>query len=198
MSALYRLHKNPNPRKDGLETAYHARFVNQKTSRMHKIGEMVSEFSSFSAADVVGLLEVLKEVIALELSNGCNVELEGFGTFTVSLKCPQRYNKNEIQTGEIEFRTVRMRVAADFKDKVKKNFFVYKAEDRSDVRYTLNQRREILLEHMNIHRYITAKEYRYHTYLYKSAAARDLKHFIAEGIIVKKGKGPGTFYLLPE
>ncbi|MCD7938562.1 MAG: HU family DNA-binding protein [Tannerellaceae bacterium] len=197
MPVFYRLHKSPTPRKDGKVTPYHPRFVNQTTARMDKIVALVSGSSIYSETEVVGVLTALKKVIALELSDGRNVELEGFGTFTVSLKCPPFCDKNLIRTKDVEFRTVRMRVAADFKKRVRNHIDIKKAEDVPSDRLRLTQRRKILLEHIEEHQYITAKEYRLSTHLYKSAAARDLKRFINEGLIVKKGSRTGTFYMFP-
>ncbi|MCC8153380.1 MAG: hypothetical protein LIP01_03685 [Tannerellaceae bacterium] len=196
MTAFYQLHRNPQRSKDEFFTAYHPRFVNKTTSRMEKVLELASSFSSFSSADIIGVLEVLKEVLALELADGHNVELAGFGTFTVSLQCPPFCNKEEIKTEYVEFKTIKMRVSADLKRKVKQKMVLAKAEDIKRARFRLEQRRKILIEHLEEYGYITSREYRLQTNLCKTTAAKELKQFVMEKLIVSKGNGPGTFYMI--
>ncbi len=195
MTAFYKLERTPNPRKDGRKMPYHARFVNQTTTKMEKVINIASAFSSFSSSDIIGVLEVLKKVIILELSYGHNVELKDFAVFTVSLTCPPVYDKRKMNAAHVKFKTIRIRAAADFKNRLERKMRVAKAPVVKKPVYTLEKRKRLLMDHLAQHKYITAKDYRYLTALGRTTAAKELKTFIEEKLIVSRGNGPTTFYM---
>ncbi|MDR1895181.1 MAG: HU family DNA-binding protein [Prevotellaceae bacterium] len=125
MAAIYNVFRNPNPEKAGRpkNDRLHPRLVNQKTIRIDQMIDEISEFASFSSADVKGMLASFQHQLVLHLSRGEIVELEGLGTFNVSLKSTQATTEKEITPSTIAFGKVVFRCSKELKDKLKQMKF---------------------------------------------------------------------------
>lgn len=86
MTAHYSLFRNPKRENEEGESTLHARLVDQHTIRMEDLNEEISDACSFNSADVKGILDALRSRIIMHLKRGEILELEGIGTFSISLK----------------------------------------------------------------------------------------------------------------
>ncbi|MDR1981194.1 MAG: HU family DNA-binding protein [Tannerellaceae bacterium] len=193
MTAHYKLVRNPNPKKDGQTQPLHARFVPIGTASTDDIIEQIVPKSSFSAADYKGIIQLLQDALVDFLMFGYDVELEGIGTFTVSLQSPPVMNKKEIRSESISFRDVKFRASKALKMRLK-TMPVFRAQERQRKTFSLEECEKRLIWYLEKNRYITSRIYMSLNQCGKTKAAAQLKQFRKEGKIVRNGYGSTTFY----
>ena len=66
-----------------------------------------------------GILQLFQDMMVDFLMFGYNVELEGIGTFSVSLKSRPVMEKNEIRAESIHFKDVKFRSSKELRDRLK-------------------------------------------------------------------------------
>ena len=111
----------PNPNK-GEEAAekqpLHARLVSCGTLRTKELVERVGEVSSFTPAVLRGCLQALRDHMLNYLEMGYNVELEGFGTFSLSLHSKPVMDKKKIRAEGITVDGLNFRPCKELKRKL--------------------------------------------------------------------------------
>ena len=105
MTAQYGLFRNPPHKGEKESDILHARIIPGRTIRIDRVTREISECTSFSPGDVKGLLQAFADVLVSYLEDGDEVELEGLGHFSVSLKCPKpvKYNGEERKARIIQY-----------------------------------------------------------------------------------------------
>ena len=121
MSANYKLvrNPNPNPEESGKSLPLHPRLVSCGTIHTDEFISRAKSRSSFSPADMKGILQLFQDMMVDFLMFGYNVELEGIGTFSVSLKSRPVMEKNEIRAESIHFKDVKFRSSKELRDRLK-------------------------------------------------------------------------------
>lgn len=192
MTAIYSVFKNPVEGKNGGKL--HARLVNQTTIRTGFIIEEVSEMSSFSSADVKGMLEALRNRLEFHLKNGESVELEGLGTFSVSLKCPPSVTEKEITPGKVSFHKVNFRCAKALRSKLQ-SMKMERSTDGSRLKgFSSDKRKQHILAYLEREGTISTYICRSINGCSKYLALKDLKELIDEGKIIRLGKKENSQY----
>ena len=115
MTAHYSLFRNPKRENEEGESTLHARLVDQHTIRMEDLNEEISDACSFNSADVKGILDALRSRIIMHLKRGEILELEGIGTFSISLKCPAWTDEKAIKPKHVKFNKVVFRCAKELR-----------------------------------------------------------------------------------
>lgn len=193
MSATYNLFRNP-----GKKNTLHARQVQQYTVRIDTLCEEISDMSSFSPSDVKGMLEALKGRIAFHLKYGDIVELEGLGTFNVSLKCPPYNTEKQIPPHLVKFNKVVFRCANDLKKELK-YMKVERANEPSRLKvYTPEKRKANILAYIADNNTISTLECRSLNRCTKYIALKDIRELLQEGKIVRLGYRSNAQYGLKE
>ena len=77
MSAEYKLVRRPNPYKTAVKQPLYPCFVPWRTVRLDDLARMAQGRSSFSSADIKGMLQLLQDLIVDALEYGQCIELEG-------------------------------------------------------------------------------------------------------------------------
>ena len=86
MAIKFSVHKTPQPNDRKGQQQTHARAIARSTQKMDDICALVCERGSISSADVKAVLDSFVWVIGHSLKYGDNVELEGLGHFSPSLR----------------------------------------------------------------------------------------------------------------
>lgn len=86
MAIKFSVHKTPQPNDRKGKQLTHARAIARSTQKMDDICALVCERGSISSADVKAVLDSFVWVIGHSLKYGDNVELEGLGHFSPSLR----------------------------------------------------------------------------------------------------------------
>ncbi|MCT4604209.1 MAG: HU family DNA-binding protein [Marinifilum sp.] len=84
MSVEYKVVKYASPGvKGGGEYKYYPRITNRKTVKMKELCEHIEKMSTFSEADVMGVLHAFIKEIPDLLKDNCSIDLEGLGIFSL-------------------------------------------------------------------------------------------------------------------
>ncbi len=195
MSANYKLVRTPNPKGDGEITPYHARMVATGTIGMEEMMDFMASSSSFSSADVKGVLQLLQDMIVMNLQTGYNVHLEGIGTFSISLHCPPAMDKKKVRSEYVSFRSVNFRPSVKLNNRLRSMHFYRAEEDKGKKSFSPEECKNRLLLYLEKYNHITGSEYMGLNHCCRSKASSDLMKFRSEGIIQRKGRGPTTYYI---
>lgn len=200
MSATYNLFKSPGTEeKEGKKAKLHARLVNQSTIRIDKLCEEISNMSSFSSSDVKGILEVFRKQIAFHLKYGEIVDLEGLGTFNVSLKCPSLTEEKQIVPHLVKFNKVVFRCSKEIKKDLR-FMKVERADEPSRIKgLKEDSRKERILNYLATETTISTSECCYINGCSKYVALKDINTLLKEGRLFRLGRRSNAQYgLKPE
>lgn len=196
MSAQYDLYENPPSKEPGEKKLFHARIVSSGIKKTRSIAEVIADKSSLTTGDVIGALTLLSSTVADYLSEGYYVELEGFGTFSLSLQCRPVEKKSEIHAQSISLKTVNFKSSALLKDSVQKKMTLERSKEKHGNMLADEQRLRALKSYLSDHRFITRSVYMSLTGCYRTKAVGDLNNYIEQGILVRESHGPSVLYFL--
>ena len=187
MGAHYSLFKNPGKESEEEKATLHARLVNQRIIHTEELAEDISDACSFNTADVKGMLEALKRRLAFHLKYGAVVELEGIGTFSVSLKCPPLTEEKDIKPKHVRFSKAVFRCSKELRSGLK-----YMEIERSDGGSRLkvlpsDKRKANILRYLQQNETISSSYCRGLNGCSKYMALKDLDELRKEGKIVRLG-----------
>ena len=194
MSANYKLVRTPSPKKSGEERPLHVCYVPNKTVSLKDMEKMLLSTSSFSMADVKGVLHLLQTAIVDNLMMGNDVCLDGIGTFTMSLQCRPVMDKKEIRSESIHFKNVKFRSAKELRKRLWGTPLFRAPEEEKEEFSTEDCRKRLLWYFDNKQPFITGRAYQALNHCGKTKAAAQLKQFSKEGTLTRQGYGPTTFY----
>lgn len=196
MTAQYGLFKNP-PYKGGKESnIFHARIIPGRTIRIDRITNEISQCTSFSPGDVKGLLQAFADVLVLYLEDGDEVELEGLGHFSVSLKCPKITNSRQVRAEDISFKSVNFRCSKEITERLRCMDVERKPGSSKPAKYTTEERKDKILKYLERHETIMSSDCMGINECTRYLALKDIKELIAEKKIIKEGYRKIAVYML--
>ena len=197
MAAEYKLVRNPNPHKDGEEQPYHARLVSKGTMDVEEFMEWAKVRSSFSTADIIGVVQLLQDMIVDGLKFGYNIELEGIGVFSASLKCRSTLMDKKIRAESIHFKDVNFRASKKLKDRLR-SMDVSRAEEVKKKEFSPEEREQRLLSYLETRKFITCRTYMRLNQISRSQATKEIHMYLSNKVLTCHGNGPTTFYMKKE
>lgn len=110
MAVKYKVVSKKNPFKPDDDPKYYAAVVSRRTIKVRELAEEIARRSTLSPIDVVAMIEAMLQVIPEKLSDGYNITLGEFGTYSMSLKSraadlPEKFNSTNIYEKRMVFRT---------------------------------------------------------------------------------------------
>jgi len=195
MSLRYAMYETPVPDNREDKGRKHARVVYNSTVSMEMICKLVSASSSFSSADVKGILASFTHWMGVYLAEGSLIRLEGLGHFSPSLRSREVIDMQGKKRIEVEVHTVGFRCSPELKrlmrkaslEETKRICIHFPAEERLErIRILIGER-----HHINCNDVMTLNNCTRHV------ALADLKVLMAEGTVVRIGKVRQTMYVLP-
>lgn len=197
MSLKYSWYATPAPKdRDNRKTDTHARVKSQGTKDTEFLCNLISESSSFSSADVKGILEALASWMAFYLGEGNSIELEGLGHFSPTLKTSEYTDENgQLQRG-VQIDTISYRCAPSLKKAIRKARL---EEVKREILPPLSsaQRKENIEAYVRKNISINCKTCMDMNRCTRYAALQDLKELVDEQRLIQAGKGKQRMYLLP-
>ncbi|MDR2810069.1 MAG: HU family DNA-binding protein [Tannerellaceae bacterium] len=188
MKARYSVFHNPPQQGEEPEnTGIHARLVEQNRIGIDLIAKQISQFSSFSAGDVKGLLTAFQEQLALHLSCGDIVELEGLGRFSVSVKNAPATREKEVTPSKVKFGKVVFRCSKELKRQLEGMSFERSGEGSRLKTRPEAKRKARILAYLENHHTILTSTCRTLNNCSKYLALKDLKELQEEGKILLLG-----------
>lgn len=180
-----------------------------RQAELKELAQRISEGTTFTPGDIMGVAEALCKKIAQYLADGCSVKLNGLGTFTPSLKLQEgcapesavddtHHNARSIAVGGINFRPEK-----EFIRQVNTFFYPERSEQksrRSSPAYTPEQRLALALDFLATSPYLTVADYCRLTGLLHCTASKELRLWAGkpESGITISGMGTHRVYILQQ
>lgn len=167
------------------KTLLYPRLINSGSRGTDELASYIAECTSFSTADVKGVLDQLARGIALALARGESVKLDGIGLFTATLGLRKgkareepdgrgsRRNASSIKINNVVFRADKKLVGVANEhcrlERVSGKF------PRRVSRYTPEERLALALDFLASHPYMRIADYAALTGLSRTVAGRELR-----------------------
>lgn len=196
MSIKIGWYKTPVPggRKDtGLP---HARVIPQGTIDMGHMCKMISTSSSFSSADVKGILEALNFWMGLYLAEGKAINLEGLGHFSPTLRSHIVTDDNGKKKVVAQPDSVAFRCAPSLKIQIREAEIEETKRKKKEI-LAVDQRKENILEYVNKKISINSTTCMRINNCNRYTALKDLQEMVDEGKLIIAGSGKLTLYIRP-
>lgn len=194
MSAMYDFKETPKAPHQKGEQVLHPRIVSKGTINTDTVIDEISRATTFSPADLKGVLAALEGVLAHHLSNGYHVELGNIGYFSAKLKSRAITDKSEIRSTSIHFDNVNFRTSAWLRKHLSGELVRAPHGTPSSKESTKESRKRQLDAHLSKHPAITRSDYSTLTGLLKNKALEELKEWVSQGILIKQGTRSQMFF----
>ncbi|MDH6359052.1 HU family DNA-binding protein [Parabacteroides sp. PF5-9] len=195
MSLKFTLHKTPVPKNREKEKLQHARIVSNGTMDMEKMCKLVSAGSSFSSADVKGILEAFTHWMSIYLSDGTHIHLEGIGHFFPTLRSSYLDVENGEKALSIAIDTVGFRCSSRLKKQLRQATLERIIPPKGK-RMSQEERQENILSYLLKNEYISCTGAMGLNHCTRYTALDDLKTLIAAGRIRCVGRTRQTVYIM--
>lgn len=120
MCAKYTFYKNPPHPETGESDSLYAKIVSEGRVSSNQLAEEIGQTCSFSPGVAKGIIQALSDRLLFHLRHGETVDLEGIGSFSVTLKTPPGItDPAQIRAESIRFNKVTYRCAPKLKQALK-------------------------------------------------------------------------------
>nr|WP_302828844.1 HU family DNA-binding protein [uncultured Bacteroides sp.] len=204
--AEYEMQEMNLPNKEGKRVLY-PRLVQRGQITAEDIAKKISQKSTFSKGDILGLLDELADELAYQMGEGKSVKLERIGTFVASLclrdgkeretgkEEESRRNARSIAVGDIKFRPDKALLQeTNLNCNLERSQHKFR---RSSQRYTPEERLERARNYLAEHPYMTVGDYCAITGLRRTAASLELRQWAdqPDSGIGRSGRGTHKVYV---
>lgn len=197
MSVKYSLYETPVPaERENRQTGKHARVLPQGTKNTEFLCNVISECSSFSSADVKGILEALTYWMGFYLAEGNSIELNGLGHFSPTLKSKMYIDEKGKPQLDVQIDTVSYRCSPCLKKEIRKAP-LEEIKRESGPKLSAEQRKENILQYIRKHVSINGKICMHINRCTRYVALNDLKKLVEEQKLIMTGNGKQQIYILP-
>ncbi len=191
----YSIHETPNPQKDG-KKKYHVRPVSEQAIKTDQLALTISEMSSFSSADVKGMLEAFSRVMKMYLINGHTVELEGIGLFNISITCPKDIeDPSKINASRIHFKKVNFKSSASLSNELRGMKFERAESDKNKKSNEESDRLKKIMDYVQENGSIQSSVSMQLNNCTRYIALKDLGKLVKTGKLIRHGNKASSIYL---
>lgn len=179
--------------------SHYVRPVVNNVLTLHDLAARVESETSFSVSDVKGLVEAFQKYIAVELSLGHSVRIDGLGTFSSALSGKvERSKEGRLRLRRPRVRTVNFRPAVALMRRFGETTF--RAEAGAPLTYANPQRDELLEKLRDLGAQQTcflASDVMRATGMSRDRTYARLRQFVDEGTLLNVGTRRRAVYRLP-
>lgn len=196
MKVKYRIYDTPQPDSAQREPLSHARAQTRGTVRLDEMCEELRELG-INSAQIKAVLDASQRFIYRSLHYGYNVELDGIGTFSLSL-CSEPFETEEgKKMMRVKVDNLNFRCNKKLKAKIQ-DFELEQVKTDSQSMPGLNTRKKRMTAYLEKHGYINTVRYTEINNCSRYQARKDLTSFVDEGFLLLSGRGSHKVYLLKE
>lgn len=203
--AKYRIVEMNDLRGDGQTTTY-PKLVRMGRIKTKELAQMVADRSTMSAADVMGTLTALSQVMAQQMALGYSVELEDIGTFSAKLGMVDGAEREDIEgqsrknASSIRVKGINFKASKSFIEATHDRLSLERAGRKKleEVTSTREERLSLAKAYISKVGWIKPKNYAEITGLGRTKAGAELRAFVAEGLLKVHGLGSHIYYTLVE
>ncbi|MCD7850366.1 MAG: hypothetical protein LUH63_11880 [Parabacteroides sp.] len=174
----------------------HARVIPQGTIDMEHMCKMISTSSSFSSADVKGILEALNFWMGLYLSEGKTVELDGLGHFPPTLRSHTVTGENGKKKAVAQPDSVAFRCAPSLKIQIREAEIEELKRKKKEI-LGEDKRKENILDYVNKNMSINSSACMRISLCNRYTALKDLQELVDARKLIVTGNGKLTIYIRP-
>ncbi|MDH6312900.1 putative histone-like DNA-binding protein [Parabacteroides sp. PFB2-10] len=190
------IYQTPQPKGRESEQLLHARVSSKGTRRIDEICERLYELG-LNSAQIKGILDGLARYIGESLRDGYHIEVEGIGTFSMSVKTLQEEEETGDKSVTIQPAGVNFKCSKKLQTMVNQaELIVEKPSDKAIL--PLAKRKKRLASYLEKKKYINQREYAGLLDLTIYQARKDLMEFVEEGFILQTGGKTRKIYILGE
>ena len=193
MAAKYDFFPTPM-RKDEKEVKYHARLVTEGKLTTKDIARKIAGQCSIKESDVIGVFVALEDILCKSLGEGEIVQLDGIGSFRISVKSPAVKDKHEVRAESIAFRNIVYTPEKKLLGKLSATRFERVKYSHCSAELSNIEIDGLLAEYFKDHEYITTQAMRKLCGLSYSTALRRLQERVKEGRLKHPGYLRSPFY----
>lgn len=191
----YSIHETPNPQKDG-KKRYHVRPVSDLAIKTEQLALTIGEMSSFSSADVKGMLEAFSQVLKMFLAQGSTVELEGIGLFNISISCPKDIeDPSKINASKVRFKKVNFKSSINLNNDLRALKFERSDNDRNKKTAIETDRLNKILNYVENKECIQSSDCMAINNCTRYIALKDLNALVKSGKLIRHGNKASSIYL---
>lgn len=175
---------------------------------MNQFAESIESGTTFSAAEVKGLLDVVSSKLAYWMGNGYSVKLDGIGVFTPALgfkkgKSADQTDKERMNAQSLQVKGVNFRADTQLVMRTNKNCQLERSDKKSrksSSQYTPEERLALAQAYLDEHPFMQVADYCRLTGLCRTTASLELRRWRedpASGITIA-GTGTHRVYIKKE
>lgn len=183
MAIHYDFFRNANTM-DSNKERFHPRPTHSPTITNEDLMKELKELSGLSTASVTAVLHGLQQSLVRHLSDGHNVQVDGIGTFSISLSAPETRTPSATRASSIKVKAVNFRCDKSLKDEViERATFVrdrFKTQSPELDNQLIIQK---VAEYFKSNRSLNRKQFQSLTFLNASTAVRRLRMLLQMGYI---------------
>ncbi len=195
MSAEYRLVRRPSMGNRDVKQPLFPRFAPIETLHTEYLINR-AEMTTFSSAEVKGMLEILQDAIVKALESGNKIEIEGIGTFGITLKGRPVMDKKEIRSESITFKDVTFRSSSALRKRLR-TMHLTRVNSTESTCPAPEECEAKAMQYLETHDYITGRDYRFLCGCSKSKAASDLRKMENDSKLTRTRFGTLFLYKKP-
>ena len=190
---------------DKADVRLHPVAVTRRIVKLSDMAEDISTACSLSVPDVKAAIPAIAASLVRYLNDGCHVELDGFGTFSLSLACrkekdqptPVITSPDDVRPSQLCVSRVRFDAKAEVMNRLTGPF---KRTDtpipsRREATMSAAEREALLMAHLDRHHAITISYYMTLTGLTRRHANEELTAFVNSGKLICQGTPPHLFFV---
>ncbi|MDL2208144.1 HU family DNA-binding protein [Parabacteroides sp. OttesenSCG-928-O15] len=187
------IYQTPQPKGRENEQLLHARVSSKGTRRLEEICDRLYELG-LNSAQIKGILDGLARYIGESLRDGYHIEVEGIGTFSMSVKTQQEADETGEKSVLIQPDGVNFKCSKKLQNMIEQaDLQVEKPSDK--MLMPLAKRKKKLSDYLEKNKYINQREYAALTDLTIYQARKDLAEFVEEGFIRLTGGKTRKIYI---
>ena len=188
------------------DVPFYPRVLIEHRTNSEEIAQMLSNSTSFTKGDVLGIISALGEVIASELVAGHAVYLDGIGRFSPSLKLKdgvepeQEHKEGHRNANSIEFHSINFRPCKELITtcNLKGDLTRAKIHKSDPMSSTLDDRCHMAVNYIKASGFLKVRDYVDLTGLSRNKASQELRELKDAGFLGCRGGGSHVVYILPD
>lgn len=199
MPAKYYLKENPGSRENDEKQPLHPRLLHHGTISTESLIKEIAEESTYTEADLEGMIAAISRKMCKHLSEGYRVELGQLGYFSAKLTARPVTDQKEIRSYSVFFDNVNFRASRWFRKNIGGEVERAKpSEIRASANLSDKELKTRLVNYLKENEFITRIKYTNLTGRLKKKALEDLRRFEQEGVIRSIGYGNKLMFALPK
>lgn len=193
--AQYELRPLPVPAKYDRAPRVHPYLVNSTLKTTETIATEIQNRCSLNRADVVSTLQALSDILYDTFSSGDRVQLDGIGTFSISLTCPPVTSGEEIHSQNISVRNINFEANAALLKRLRRIQIERAPQRRTKRDIPIEKGAKALTSWFSDNHAITRSQYQQLLACSREIAYDHLNHFVEKGHLHKIGKSTHPSYI---